>query len=143
MSADLLADPDGIGPGIDLRRVAENWRAEARLNNAVVLNVDVAEPAAESNRQDYEGDQRDPDYRILEVCSLALLAFLSFRDLEFNGHFELAVRPCPGKNRPLSSEMTRVENPLSQSFRRALQSKFGQLQKHNRECSARDRLLLF
>jgi hypothetical protein len=87
LGVQLVAVMHGARQGIDLGRIAEHRRPEALLNNAVVLDVEVAQDSAYAQRSHQENDQRRPNHRVARQPAPFLGALGSaFRDLDLNGH---------------------------------------------------------
>ena len=87
LGVQLVAVMHGARQGIDFCRIAEHRRPEALLNNAVVLDIEIAKDAAYAQRSHQENDQRRPNHRVARQPAPFLGALGSaFRDLDLNGH---------------------------------------------------------
>ncbi len=89
---DLLPVPHRPWQRIDLRRIAEDRRAEPPLNDPVVLDIEVREEDGERHRQNQERHQRRPQHRIARQPANPLARLpIPLRDSDLNAHSLMSV----------------------------------------------------
>src|SRR5215469_16620348 len=87
---DLFTVAHGARQGVNLRRIAEHRRAEALLDDAVVLDVVVRKETGETYRQDQKHDQSGAQHGIAgqaaNLFSARSALAAAFRNSDLNAH---------------------------------------------------------